>query len=634
MSDQIHEYLDRVQDSLGGPERHLPKNSTVAALIQHGGLQILITPGRLVKRLHKLVKYSPEEQEVLRREVQARSAAKGDAAQGEVEEASRAAHEMKLNADRRAAGAAFELSQRAMLFFDKLCPGKYYGIPSPLISHLTFPYTGKTYTPASEMELENPNLPAVFTFVGQFVDHDLTFNALNLYDVQTNLTGQVEKVDGGDDKKVVENFASPFIDLDSVYGRCYPVNVSRDVMTNLLNKQGWDRIYDGCEFRLTELGKNAYDLPRYDVPDEPNRIGAAWIFDPRNDENQLILHIHLLVMRVHNKLMRKHLQEHPDDCPAGDTAEAKEKRRETIEAMRARVVRIWQSVLLNDYLPRLCEEDVLSTVRSSGYKFHYKPDTQGVFHLPHEFAIGFRMGHSMLRSMYKLNSGDPIPLFDNQSLMGKGDLRGGRPLTLSHVIDWDVFYPTDEMMASKSLKIDSHVTFPVFDLPESAIPDDIKTEGNLPKRNLDRSRAIELGCGEDVARCLGVADRLKAWEVEPDSARHFLYQQDVNVYTYEANGEVMLVDAEPFKGEKDTRFKTPLWYYILREAEVREDGLRLGPLGSTIMAEVIVQAIMNGPYPYVETTPGGKNYANEVLLAGKKGSQIKLRDLIDFVHES
>lgn len=435
----------------------------------------------------------------------------------------------------------------------------------------------------------------------------------------------------GDPKKVVENFASPFIDLDSVYHRVYPLDVSKDMITNLLGCEGWKHIYDGCKFRLTKLDKNAYDLPRYDKVDEPNRLGSAWIFDPRNDENQVLLHIHLLVMRVHNKLMEQYLKDHPEACPGGDSKEDCEKRHKTIHHIREKVVRIWQSVLLNDYLPRVCEEDVLTAVRAPGYVFHYVKDSKGVFHMPHEFAIGFRMGHSMLRSAYKLNSGDAIPLFDNRNLLGKGDLRGGRALELSHVIDWDVFLSADETMAPKSLKIDSHVTFPVFDLPESTIPDDIKTEGNLPRRNLDRSRAIEVGCGEDVARCLGVADRLKCWEVDPDASKHFLYQQDVNVYTYDASGNATLVDAEPFAGEKDTRFKTPLWYYILREAEVREDGLRLGALGSTIIAEVIVQAIMNGPFPYVD---GSTNYAHVVLLAGKKGSQIKLRDLVDFVHET
>src|SRR5579875_519834 len=238
----IHEYIDRVQESLGGPERHLPKNTTVAALLQHGGLQILTTPGRLVKRLHKLVKYSDEDQQILRREVELRSAMQeGKATKEEHERASAAANGVKQRADQMAAQTAFGMSKCALMYFEKLCPGKYYGIPSPLISHLTFPYTGKTYTPASETEIENPNLPAVFTFVGQFVDHDLTFNALNLYDVQTNLTCDSEKVTHGDTKAVVENFASPFIDLDSVYGRTYPVNASKDTITNLLGKKGWNK---------------------------------------------------------------------------------------------------------------------------------------------------------------------------------------------------------------------------------------------------------------------------------------------------------------------------------------------------------------------------------------------------------
>ena len=36
---------------------------------------------------------------------------------------------------------------------------------------------------------------------------------------------------------------------------------------------------------------------------------------------------------------------------------------------------------------------------------------------------------------------------------------------------------------------------------------------------------------------------------------------------------------------------TPLWYYILKEAKVRHDGTRLGPVGSTIISEVFVGLI-------------------------------------------
>lgn len=192
--EQRKDYIGRVQDSLGGPQRHLPRNTTVAALLQHGGLQILITPGRLIKRLHKLVKYDPKQQEVLEAEVEARSDAQADlhdeGKKGRMEDAAQAAHAVRLKADQEASEAAFAMSEHALQFFEKLCPSKYYGISSPLISYLTFPHEGLTYTEPTATELENPNIPAAFTFVGQFVDHDLTFNSLNLYDVQTNPTAR------------------------------------------------------------------------------------------------------------------------------------------------------------------------------------------------------------------------------------------------------------------------------------------------------------------------------------------------------------------------------------------------------------------------------------------------------------
>jgi hypothetical protein len=41
--------------------------------------------------------------------------------------------------------------------------------------------------------------------------------------------------------------------------------------------------------------------------------------------------------------------------------------------------------------------------------------------------------------------------------------------------------------------------------------------------------------------------------------------------------------------------RTPLWYYILAEAEFLRDGRRLGPVGSTIVAEVLVGLIRRSP---------------------------------------
>lgn len=614
-------YLRNIGDNMQGPPAELPVTSTVAALLQHGGFQVLLTPGRLIKRLHQHAMYSEEE-----KPRPTSDAALKEATPPAAEGARQAARSLEPTKETEASRAAIGMQQMAMNFFQKLCPDSYYGIPSSLMSHLAFPHEGRTYTHRNEIEAENRSIPSAFTFVGQFVDHDLTFNGLNLFDIQTNVTDEPVREPFNHEIPVDPNLASPYIDLDNVYGRPYPEDPTDPGLKELLNKQGPMHVFCGCRFRLTKLGRNAYDLPRWMDKKAPDRVGSAWIYDPRNDENQLVLQIHILLMRVHNKLADMMKPPPPlPDCStfANPTAEEMACTNE----LRKQVVCIWQSVLLNDFLPRVCKQEILDKVRAPGYQFHYKPDATGLLKMPHEFAIAFRFGHSMLRSSYKLNSGPAVPLFDNRSTVKNIDLRGSTELPLEHVIDWDVFFPKDESKSTFSLQIDSHVTPVVFDLPESAIPDDIKTEGNLPKRNLDRSRSIELGCGEDIACCLGIEGVLSNLEVEPDETKHSLFEDDVNVYKT-INGKQTLVTLEPFEGDRDTRFKTPLWYYVLRESEVRESGVHLGDLGSTIVAEVIVQGIENGTYAY-----GKADCLDQELLPGKTGKEIRLRDLIDFVYE-
>jgi hypothetical protein len=43
---------------------------------------------------------------------------------------------------------------------------------------------------------------------------------------------------------------------------------------------------------------------------------------------------------------------------------------------------------------------------------------------------------------------------------------------------------------------------------------------------------------------------------------------------------------------------TPLWFYILKEAEVLAGGNRLGPLGSLIVAETLIGLIDHDPHSY------------------------------------
>ena len=525
----LHAHLRAIHNAVQtDPDKH-PISSSLTALMRHGGLYTLLDPDITSARLTAL------------------SAGSGPAA---------------VPADFVPA-----LQAAATTFFMRLVPNAPYIIPSSLMSHLVFPHEGYTYTSEAE-ETNDPqkyaskDIPAAFTFVGQFIDHDLTMNAVDLFLPQED---PLDPVVAGEAPIAapIQNGASPLIDLDSVYGPRAHLTVPDPAL------------FDQGKFRLAHHGGLHYDLLR------PN--GTAIIADRRNDENQMVLQIHLLVERMHNRFFDElnHIQ--------NASARFQEARKQTIYN--------WQYMIVHDYLNRVIRPDVLAwslaeIAKPDFGKFKYKPmrnlaNNNLVVSMPHEFAIAFRYGHSQLKRAYKLNGISPgTVLFDN-SLAGTGsnedefdDLRGSQTLRAKNLIDWTVFLPAANPVLSNL--IDRKVTAPVFDLPESAIPDDIKYIGNLPHRNLIRSRQLGLCSGEALAKFFDL-EPFKPDQIEPDASKRALYMRNEHV-------------TDPAL----QKFETPLWYYILREAELTNkapgpNSSKLGPLGSRLVSEVILGAIAWAP---------------------------------------
>ena len=98
--------------------------------------------------------------------------------------------------------------------------------------------------------------------------------------------------------------------------------------------------------------------------------------------------------------------------------------------------------------------------------------------------------------------------------------------------------------------------------------------GNLAFRNLKRGVNLGLPSGQDVAKHMKVKNPLTPDEIASDS-----------------NGSTDGAVAKP----QGLHTATPLWYYILKEAKVRHDGMRLGPVGSTIISEVFVGLVARRP---------------------------------------
>ena len=555
------------------PEAHSqPVSSVLAAVAKHGGMYTLLDSDLMTARLSAFVPESSTDS----------AAAKSIAAASQ---------------------------QAAANFFYKLDDRPGYDIHSELMAYLTEPGNGNGIL-YNEGEQPSPDVPAAFTFVGQFLDHDLTCNPMNLT--------------ADEDGVVVQDDASPLIDLDSVYGPREKVSsATKDFYSHIFDKDG--------NFHLRKIAdvKHGFDLPRHTDPNN-SEVQSAYILDPRNDENQLILQIHILIERLHNAIR--------NDSQFAPQLAGLHKPGEIINRVRREVVATWQSFVLNDYMPAILDAATLAFVlrqiniaavdlahpEQQYGELKHKPyrdlvTGRNVVRMPHEFAIGFRFGHSQLRPAYLLNNNNVVLLFkdarhsdkvqiegNSVAVSGKDDLRGSRKLQPNHVLDWDVFYPQAFSSGTASMLIDGKVTARVFNLPESAVPDDVKYIGNLAHRNLIRSSQIGIVSGEELADFYGIArltpDQILSADDRPASRK--LFELDIH------NGQA--------------QFKTPLWYYLLKEAEIQNNGSRLGKLGSRLVGEVLAGAIYYGnDFPY------DPNWESAVMH--KK--QIKLRNIIAYVNQ-
>ncbi|HEU4713221.1 MAG TPA: peroxidase family protein [Pyrinomonadaceae bacterium] len=277
------------------------------------------------------------------------------------------------------------------------------------------------------------------------------------------------------------------------------------------------------------LGDDDLDLQR-------NAEGIAIIGDPRNDTHVVISQLHLAMLKAHNAFVDEMRQ---SGVPAGRVFD---------EA--ARQLRwYYQWIVLNEFLPALVGETLVAQVLRDGPRW-FRARIRGF--IPLEFAgAAYRYGHSQIRRRYRLKSqADPMPLFP--------DFLGMRPVGRERAVDWTMFFDApDAAPAQRSKKMDGKLVRALIDLPVVITGEcEIAEHHSLAVRDLQRGKGVGLPSGEAVARHIGVEP------LTPDQV-----------------------------GIDSTSGETPLWYYILREADVFTGGNRLGPVGGLIVTEVLVGLI-------------------------------------------
>lgn len=428
-------------------------------------------------------------------------------------------------------------------------------------------------------------IPAVFTYLGQFIDHNITAQTDREIGVSRIATpdGMVMDITPLPSTEVVNKLVNgrrPHLDLDQVYGD------GPRLGTNASATEA-DELFDPATLSF----KVVADAPGFDVPRQND--GTAIIADMRNNENLNVSQLHCAFLVFHNKV-------------AAGLPGALSKDRRYIRA-RQLVRWAYQYIVLNDYLPNVCDPVIVADVATNGARY-YAPDNDMLF-MPLEFsAAAFRFGHSMIRPQYKINAGAALPL--SQILKVGSLLAGGPPpkLATANIIEWHNFakfaaHPAPQM----TRKIDPVIatdlgSLPVF-LPGSTIPLG-KLLQHLAQRNLLRGFLLSIPTGQ------AVANGMQSQALTPAELR----------------GPAGPIHDAVVGGGFDTA--TPLWYYILREADVQQNGNRLGSVGSRIVAETLTALVLRDRASYANNLQDPSVKATGIDVGGKVIATIA--DLLEF----
>jgi hypothetical protein len=370
---------------------------------------------------------------------------------------------------------------------------------------------------------DNPRIAAGWPFFGQFIAHDITHDRAPLQEKEVLST--------------IQNFRRPKLDLECLYGAG---PVGQPYLYDIKNPE---KMLIGTSD--AEIG----DLPR-------NQQGLALIGDARNDTHLFISQLHLAFLHFHNRIV----DAIKGTCAADQTFDR-----------AAQLVRWhYQWVVLSEFLPLIVGDDLVSELLHSGPKICRFEDRPFI---PVEFSDGaYRFGHAQVRSRYHVNERvRDLPLFP--------DLVGICPVNRERQVDWKLMFQFDGAPPPQpSRRIGPLLVPSLMKLPEALVGRVEKPEfSSLASRDLYRGHAVELPCGEAVARAIGV-EPFTVTELRTENA-----------------------------GMQDG---TPIWLYVLAESEAEHKGEYLGSVGGRIVAEVIFELLRHDEASFINQPAWRPHFAN------------------------
>ncbi len=418
-------------------------------------------------------------------------------------------------------------------------------------------------------------IPSAYTYLGQFIDHDITLELRS--DKLASVTDPaLVPLPLATIHSQLFDARTPGLDLDSVYTAPAP-------------HDGADKMQVGQVTVVTSGGPPPFthvpgvidpfhDLPRKPPAADPKIDREALIGDGRNDENLVVAQLHTAFLRAHNAIV--------------DSGQ-------TFAGARKLLRRHYQWIVLHDFLPRIANPRIAAAI----VRQHTAPHVPPAFRfMPLEFSVAaYRFGHSMVRANYDHNINFPnatlAQLFTFTAL--SGDNAGLPTLPDNWIIQWEKFVDAGAPPANFARKIDTRMVEPLYelhDLSGAVLPG---LQASLAARNLRRGYMLRLPTGQAVAKALGflpLSPAQLALAGTPEQAKILKkFQFDV---------------------------ATPLWYYVLAEAALQK-GNRLGVVGSTIVARVLANYVRQSP-DSILGVPGW------TPTLGATPGTFRLKDLLDF----
>lgn len=401
---------------------------------------------------------------------------------------------------------------------------------------------------------DSATLPAEYTYLGQFIDHNLDFDETAQPTADVNPSS-------------VTNFESFRFDLNNLFGGGPTVD---------------PQLYAADHKHLlvtgTPGGGGVYDLARDPL------TGEAILVEPRDDDNQIISQVTAAFAAFYN-----------DFVDRGDS----------YARARRLTEDYYQEIVLTDVLPAYVGQSTIDEylrVGPGGSVRLITPNFPDASFTPIEFSVGaYRFGHALVRANYHINDifpatedvDDNVPIFDLGAFQ-TGDLSGGAPLPgpngssstactstslcvqpnpAGHQIQWKYFVPAldanpNDPGINYARQTQPTISAPLFNLPAETIPGcaDVADpvcngSGDLISRDFARGNWDGLPSGQDIARALGCP----------------------------------VISAASINPTDDPVFDsgTPLLYYVL--AEAKAENRVLGCVGRKIVAQTFLRVLWDTP---------------------------------------